>query len=162
VKTRWMNMLFPMKHVMEQYWPLMAKMRVNVSRNNIVAINLNLFCDLELIIGLHVILPFLDFMHTLVKLTQSCDVFVCEFVDMVKVCQLDLYYFYLIHTPSLMILLLKSQKLLNHSIAKIYQWISMKIWTMKRPIVSSMNFLVLNFLWTSVILQQVLSNLCWS
>jgi len=72
----------------------MAKMHVNVSRNNIVAINLSLFCDLELIIGLHVILPFLDFMHTLVKLTQSCDVFVCEFVDMVKVCQLDLYYFY--------------------------------------------------------------------
>lgn len=94
VKTRWVSMLSFMKFVMEQYWLLMAKMHVNVSRNNIVAINLSLFCDLELIIGLHVILPFLDFMHTLVKLTQSCDVFVCEFVDMVKVCQLDLYYFY--------------------------------------------------------------------
>ncbi len=33
-------------------------------------------------------------MHTLIKLTQSCDVFICEFVDMVKVCQLDFYYFY--------------------------------------------------------------------
>ncbi len=44
--------------------------------------------------NLHAILPFLDFMHTLIKLTQSCDVFICEFVDMVKVCQLDFYYFY--------------------------------------------------------------------
>jgi hypothetical protein len=52
----------------------MAKMRVNVSRNNIVAINLNLFCDLELIIGLHANLSFLDFMHALIKLTQSCGV----------------------------------------------------------------------------------------
>jgi len=72
----------------------MAKMCVNVLGNNIVAINLSLFCDLELILGLHAILPFLDFVHTLIKLTQSHDVFICDFVNTVKVCQLDLYYFY--------------------------------------------------------------------
>jgi hypothetical protein len=33
-------------------------------------------------------------MHTLIKFAQSRDVFVCDFVEAVKVYQLDLYYFY--------------------------------------------------------------------
>jgi hypothetical protein len=45
-------------------------------------------------LGLHVILPFLDLVHVLIKLAQSHDVFVCSFIDVVKVCQLEFYNLY--------------------------------------------------------------------
>jgi len=45
----------------------MAKMHVDASRNNTAIKNLNLLCDLELIIGLHAILLLLYFVHTLIK-----------------------------------------------------------------------------------------------
>jgi hypothetical protein len=69
-------------------------MHVGASRNNNVVENLNLLCDLELILGLHAILLLLDYVHTLMKLAQSRDVVVYDFIDVVKVCQLDLYRFY--------------------------------------------------------------------
>jgi len=72
----------------------MEKMHVDASRNDTTIENLNLFYDLELILRLHAILPFLNSMHTLIKLTQSHDVFICDFIDMVKVCLLDLYNLY--------------------------------------------------------------------
>jgi len=63
----------------------MEKMHVDASRNNTTIENLSLLCDLELILRLHAILSFLNSIHTLIKLTQSHDVFVCDFIDMVKV-----------------------------------------------------------------------------
>jgi hypothetical protein len=71
VKTRWMNILFPMKHVMEQYQPLMAKMHVDASNSGIDAKNLSMFCGLELILRLHAILPHFRF-HA--YLNQACPV----------------------------------------------------------------------------------------
>jgi hypothetical protein len=52
VKTRWINMLILVKHVMEQYWPLIAKMHIDAPKNNVVNDKLNLFCVLKLIFGL--------------------------------------------------------------------------------------------------------------
>jgi hypothetical protein len=61
VKTKWMNILFPVKHVMEQYRPLMAKMHVDASSNDIDVKNLSMLCGLELILRLHAILPHFRF-----------------------------------------------------------------------------------------------------
>ncbi len=55
---------------------------------------MSLFCDLELIMRLHAIVPLVDFVHALIKLAQSCDVFVCNFIDAMKVCQLAFYWLY--------------------------------------------------------------------
>jgi hypothetical protein len=44
--------------------------------------------------GLHVNFPFLDLVYVLIKLAQSHDVFVCNFIDVAKVCQLELYNLY--------------------------------------------------------------------
>ncbi len=41
MKTRWINMLFLVKHVMEQYQPL-ENMHDDVSKNNITNENINL------------------------------------------------------------------------------------------------------------------------
>jgi hypothetical protein len=48
-------MLFLMKHVMDQYRPLIEKTHDDAVRNTIA-----IECDLELIFGLHAILPLLD------------------------------------------------------------------------------------------------------
>jgi hypothetical protein len=71
---------------MEQYRPLIAKIYVDVMKCSIATKNLNLFCDLELILGLHAILPFLDYMHALIKLVESHHLFLYDFIDVVKVC----------------------------------------------------------------------------
>jgi len=70
---------------MEQYQPLIAKMYVNAMKCNIAIENLNPFCDLELILGLHAIFALLDYMHALIKLAKSCHIFVYDFIDAVKV-----------------------------------------------------------------------------
>ncbi len=57
-----------MKCVMEQYQPLMAKMHADASRSNTIVKNMNLLCDLELVLGLHAILSLLDSVHTFIKL----------------------------------------------------------------------------------------------
>jgi hypothetical protein len=64
----------------------MANTHVDASRNNTTTKNLSLLCDLELILGLHAVLSFLNSMHTLIKLAQSHDVFICDFIDTMKVC----------------------------------------------------------------------------
>jgi hypothetical protein len=78
-------MLFLMKCVMEQYRPLIAKMHDDVVKNNTTIKNLSLLCDLELILGLHAILSLLDCVHTLIKFAQSCNIFVCDFIDVVNI-----------------------------------------------------------------------------
>jgi hypothetical protein len=51
VKTRWINMLILVKHVMGNYRPLIAKMHMDAPKNNIFNDKLNLFCVLKLIFG---------------------------------------------------------------------------------------------------------------
>jgi hypothetical protein len=48
-------MLILMKHVMQQYQPLIAKMHIDAPKYNIVNDKLNLLCVLKLILGLDVI-----------------------------------------------------------------------------------------------------------
>ncbi len=94
MKIRWINMLSLVKHVMEQYQLLIAKMHDDAMKNIITIENLSLLCDLELIFGLHAILLLLDCVHTLIKFAQSCKVFVCDYIDVVKIYQLGLYQLY--------------------------------------------------------------------
>ncbi len=53
--------------------------------------NLNLLCDLELILGLYAILPLLDYACTLIKFAQSHNMFICDVNDAMKIYQLKFY-----------------------------------------------------------------------
>ncbi len=86
-------MLFLVKHVMEQY-QLFVNMNDDVSRNNTTNENLNLIYDLELIVGLHAILPLLYYVHILIKFSQSRNMFVCDFTKAMKICHLEFYILY--------------------------------------------------------------------
>lgn len=49
---------------------------------------MSFICELELILGLHAIFSLLENVHTLIKSTQFHDVFVCDFINVVKIDQL--------------------------------------------------------------------------
>lgn len=52
---------------------------------------MNAFCDIEYILWFPFILPLLETMRTLIKIAQSKDDFVCNFVDVVELAQQELY-----------------------------------------------------------------------
>ncbi len=68
-----------------------CKIHVDVPKSNIANVNLSLLYAQDFILELHVIIPLLDFVHVLIKMPQFHDVFICDFIDAMKVCQLELY-----------------------------------------------------------------------
>jgi hypothetical protein len=56
--------------------------------------NLNVMCDVEFILGLPCILPLLKCVHMLIKIAQDTNIFVCDFVEGVKLAQHKLYRLY--------------------------------------------------------------------
>ncbi len=53
--------------------------------------NLCVLIDVEMLLGLNVIMPLLEATHSLIKFSWPCDVFVCDFIAIVKCCEGDVY-----------------------------------------------------------------------
>jgi hypothetical protein len=49
---------------------LVAKIHINAPKSELAQENLDLLCDLELVLGLPCILPMLEVVHTLIKYAQ--------------------------------------------------------------------------------------------
>jgi len=57
--------------------------------------NLSLFIDVEtLLLGLNAMMALLKVVHSLIKFTQLKDVFVCDFITTMKICEGDMYYMF--------------------------------------------------------------------
>jgi hypothetical protein len=87
-------MLEPLKWVMEKYKTLIVKMshdNVSVAQ---VRFNLYLLCDLHILLGSSCLLPLLEAVNALIKFAQGRDIFICDFVATIKICQVDLYMMY--------------------------------------------------------------------
>jgi len=56
--------------------------------------NLNLLCDLHMLLGLFCLLPLLEAVHALIKFAQGKDIFICDFVATIKICQVNLCMMY--------------------------------------------------------------------
>ncbi len=87
-------MLSPTKWIYSEIHPFMVKMHVKNQRNDVARKNQNSLCDVEVILGLHCIFPLLECVHALIKVAQIKDVFVCNFVEVVKVAQQEFYRLY--------------------------------------------------------------------
>jgi hypothetical protein len=102
IKTRWLSMLSPLKRVISEYRTLVQKMQEDsldststfASRESSRA-NLELLLDISVPIALTCFLPLLETLHYLVKFSQQRDVFICDYLAAVKVCQGQLYSLYL-------------------------------------------------------------------
>ncbi len=56
--------------------------------------NVQKLLDIELILSLHYILPFLELVHMLIKYAQRQDVYICDFVETIKMCKSKMYELY--------------------------------------------------------------------
>jgi hypothetical protein len=94
VKTRWISCLEPVKRLMSEYKALVLKMHLDSSSLATAKANLNLLSEIELLLGLACILPMLEALNYLIKFFQQSTCFVCDMVAAVKLCQADLYSWY--------------------------------------------------------------------
>ncbi len=62
--------------------------------NHQAKLNYEHLCDLQILLVLACILPLLESIHALVKFAQMQDMFVCDLVAIVKVCQVDIFNMY--------------------------------------------------------------------
>jgi hypothetical protein len=53
-----------------------------------------LLIDIHLIFGLDVMLPFMEAMQSFLKFSQRRNTFICDFIVVMKVCQVQLYSLY--------------------------------------------------------------------
>ncbi len=65
-------------------------MHVESMKNDFTFMYLNVFCDVKLILRLPYILPSLECMHILIKITHRRKVLMCDFVDAMKLAQHEL------------------------------------------------------------------------
>lgn len=80
-------MLSLTKLVYAKYCTLITKMHTKSLKSEVDLKNLNALCNVEFILGLPCILPLLECVHTLIKVTQNINVFVCDFVESIKLTQ---------------------------------------------------------------------------
>jgi hypothetical protein len=69
-------------------------MHIKNERNEPILRNLIVLCDVEVILGIPCILTTFECVHALIKIAHSMDVFVCEFVEFVKLAHQKLYWFH--------------------------------------------------------------------
>jgi len=56
--------------------------------------NLCLMTNVKMLLGLNAIMPLLEEVHSLIKSSQLHDMFVCDFIAIVKICEIDVYMMY--------------------------------------------------------------------
>jgi hypothetical protein len=65
VKTKWINILQPLKHVGKKYEMLIIKMAADCGSMELVKVNLLNLCDINMILGLPCVLPILEIVNAL-------------------------------------------------------------------------------------------------
>ncbi len=94
VKTKWISMLSLAKKVMAKYKTLLVKVALDSPTNQQAKMNYENLCDFQVLLGLVCILPLLEFVHAFIKFAQVRDVYVCDMVAIIMVCQGDIYMMY--------------------------------------------------------------------
>jgi len=56
--------------------------------------NLSLMTNVKMLLGLNAIMPLLEEVHSLIKFSQLHDMFVCDFIATMKICEMDVYMMY--------------------------------------------------------------------
>ncbi len=66
VKTLWVSMLTPFKRVLQKYCPLLLKMAFDSPTNQSVDVNLELLLNVETLLGLACMVPFINVVKNLI------------------------------------------------------------------------------------------------
>ena len=85
-----------------------------------VAGKFSCFSDIEVLLSLSCFIPLLNAVHSLIKLTQSRDVFICDFLQAITICQNELAQMFIDHATTFkMVEFALYKDLLNLSSAEI-------------------------------------------
>ncbi len=87
-------MLAPSKILVFEYKFVVMKLFEDLPINHVATTNYELFCDVETMMGLTCVLLMLEVVQSLNKLAQNRDCFICDFVAIMKLTQIDLYNLY--------------------------------------------------------------------
>jgi hypothetical protein len=68
-----------------------TKVAVDNGFMEVTKTNLVNMCDVSIILGLPCVLSLLEFVHGLMKFVQAKDVFMCDYIFILKLYQFDLY-----------------------------------------------------------------------
>jgi hypothetical protein len=85
-------MLKPAIRIMNEYKPLLVKLKEDASVKNPTKLSLKYFSgltDVQIIVGLTCLMPMLRMANGLMKATQKNDVFVCDYLAAIKIFQRD-------------------------------------------------------------------------
>jgi hypothetical protein len=72
---------------MAEYKTMLMKMALDMDATSQVAPNFEHLVDLDMLLYLSYILPLLEYVHSLVKFSQCNDIFVCNFLWVIIICQ---------------------------------------------------------------------------
>jgi hypothetical protein len=98
IKTRWMSILAPVVRVMNEFKPLLVKMNENATVRKPKALAVKCWLhltDVKVVVGMACLMPMLHLANKLMKLAQCNDVYVCDYLTVVKKLQLDLNQMYI-------------------------------------------------------------------
>jgi uncharacterized membrane protein len=90
-------MLEPLKQIMVEYKTLIMKMAQENMSIVQARLNLDLICDIHTLLALFCLLPLLEVVNYLIKFAKGRDVFICDFVIIVEICQV--YFFMMYFDP---------------------------------------------------------------
>ncbi len=82
-------MISLVKCVLSKYCILFMKMALDAPIIPFAKSNLSLLIDLESLLGLNVMMLMLEAIHSLIKFAKLRDVFVYDFIAIVKICEGD-------------------------------------------------------------------------
>lgn len=91
IKIKWINMVAPSKVILEEFKTLLVKMAQDATINESTTTNCELTCEVETILGLTSMMPILQTLQGLNKYVQNHETFICDFVNNVKLFQVDLH-----------------------------------------------------------------------
>jgi hypothetical protein len=91
IKIRWIFMINLVKQVLSDFRTLLMKMTLNATTIPSTQSNLFLFTNVETLLGLNTMMPLLEAIHSLIKFAQLKDVFVYDFITIMKICEGDVY-----------------------------------------------------------------------
>ncbi len=87
-------MLSPTKIMILEYKILLAKMEEIALNFKLPKLKLKLLCEIVILLSLACLLPLLEIVHVLIKFLQQKDVFVCNYITTIKMCQVHIYELY--------------------------------------------------------------------
>ncbi len=87
-------MLFSTKKVLEEPKPLVVRKTDDFHAILITKTTIELLCDVVVVMGFTCIMPVLEIVHEIIKFVQSCNTFVCDFVEAMNMCCVYFYSLY--------------------------------------------------------------------